>query len=132
MADYGRYEGLLEDTESRCTQDNFGTDESNPWVACMGPNAVLWPDADAQRNHDDLRESGAKVGVGVESWTFSDTRRYCLVMGRTACRERLKHNVAVLRRDYKTMDRVWDAEDKKRHAEAKRSNEDDCRKRFPQ
>jgi hypothetical protein len=53
-------------------------------------------------------------------------------MGRIPCQGRLQTNIEILRSDYKTTDKVWRAEDKKRHDEAKRSNEDDCRKRFPQ
>lgn len=125
------YRGLQRQAELACTEDNHLPDDRNPWVKCMGANAVLWPDVEAQRAHDDFFKRATDQGIALDlGMGLQDTKNYCLVMGRKNCIFKLKQNIRILEADGAVAEKVFAAERKRATQQHKQRHEEECRRKF--
>ena len=111
--------------------------EPAAWAACIGMNARLWPDINAQSDESDLNRRYNAVmkymppgGTCLVDASVGESRSYCRTMSQDACLQKLKENVAAMSCSLMVMPLVWDAEIARNDAEAQQRHDDDCRVRW--
>jgi len=113
---------------------------SPAWTACIGMNARLWPDYDAQRDYSDfLRRFGDVIGFlppgdGASACnangSLRDTRAYCTSMGKDPCMLQLRTDVTDMQCANEKLPHVWDGEIARKDSDAKKRHDDACHERW--
>jgi hypothetical protein len=109
------------------------------WKACIGMNARVWPDAEAQRDESDFNRrfnavvSSMPAGPSacLYNQSLGSTRSFCTTMGKGACTQRIEQNIADMQCALSVLPRVWEGEMNRNDAAGKQRQDDDCRSRFP-
>jgi hypothetical protein len=126
-----QYQSLLEEA-GKCP------DTGAAWRDCIGMNARIWPDSEAQRDETDFNSRFNAVvsfmpagpSACLYNQSIGTTRSFCSTMSQAACQQRLQQNIADLQCSLTVLPRVWEGEMSRNDADAKQKQDDDCRRRF--
>ena len=126
------YQGLLDEAH-KCTAAPV-----SGWQACIGMNARIWPDYDAQRDETNFdrryRSASGYLPPGpsacLYNQTLSVTRNSCITLGKAFCLEQLRRNIVDMECALAALPRVWEAEAARNDSAAKTRHDEACRRRW--